>query len=237
MKTYAGITSWPKRIVTAHETIESILNQSHNVDGVELNLFSGDFPNGFNDLPNEILDLYEGYANFNIYFMPRDLKVWLKSVPSMRRHAGEEYTLFTLDDDCVYDKDYVAEALRSLDGGAYDTINTQSGVFQTDGTWQGIAGEYMAYRSEFLEKCLPYLTDEFCKSVMVDDCCWFWLFRKFGVRQAPRTRDGLAHDRLLGYSYRRCFNHGNASTMTKNNGEYPMERLVKEMELIHKAGI
>ena len=38
MKTYAGITSWPKRIVTAHETIESILNQSHNVDGVELNL-------------------------------------------------------------------------------------------------------------------------------------------------------------------------------------------------------
>ena len=47
MKIYAGFTSWPKRIDTAHETAESILDQSMPVDGVELNLYAGDFPNGY----------------------------------------------------------------------------------------------------------------------------------------------------------------------------------------------
>ena len=236
MKVYAALTSWPKRIVTAYETIESILSQSAHLDGVELNLYSGDFPDGISSLPKDIRDIYADVPNFSIHFHDRDLKVWLKSVPSIRRHRGEEYTLFTLDDDCVYDVDYVLEGLRSLDSGDFDAINNQSGVCK-DWIWQGIAGEYMAYRSSFLEKCRPYLTDNFCEKVMVDDCCWFWLFRKFGVRQAPRTRDGLARDRILGYSYRRCFNPGDASAMTKNNGDYPMERLVKEMEIIHKAGI
>lgn len=230
MKVYAALTSWPKRIVTAHETIESMLNQSAHLDGVELNLYSGDFPDGISSLPKNIRDIYADVPNFSIHFHDRDLKVWLKSVPSIRRHRGEEYTLFTLDDDCVYDVDYVLEGLRSLDSGDFDAINNQSGVCK-DGIWQGIAGEYMAYRSSFLEKCRPYLTDDFCEKVMVDDCCWFWLFRKFGVRQAPRTRDGLARDRLLGYSYRRCFKPGDASTKPKRNGEHPT---MKPVELFEK---
>lgn len=236
MKVYVGVTSWPKRIATARETIESILSQSAHINAVELNLYEGDFPKGRADLPTSLTRLEAIYNNFHIYFHKRDLKVWLKSVPSIRRHSGEDYTLFTLDDDCIYDREYVLEGLLSLDSGNYDVINNQSGVCK-DGVWQGIAGEYMAYRSEFLEKCRPYLTDDFCEKVMVDDCCWFWLFRKFNVRQAPRTRDGLARDRLLGYSYRRCFNPGDPSKMTKNNGDYPMERLVKEMEIIHQAGL
>lgn len=236
MKIYAGFTSWPKRIDTAHETAESILDQSMPVDGVELNLYAGDFPNGYQDLPESLKRLEAERPSFKIYFHDRDLKVWLKSVPTIRRHAGEDYVLFTLDDDCIYTREYVAEGVKSLEGGNYDAINTQSGVCR-DGVWQGIAGEYMAYRSSFLEKCRPYLTDDFCEKVMVDDCCWFWLFRKFNVKQAPRTGDGLARDKLMGYSFRRCFNDGDASQMTKNNGEYPMRRLLEEMELIHQAGI
>lgn len=231
----ASLTSWPKRIGTAHETIESIMDQSQAPDSVELNLFTGDFPKGRQDIPQRILDL-ENYGPLRIYFHDRDLKVWLKSYPAIKRHDGEEYILFTLDDDCVYARDYIKEAVASLDSGDYDVINTQSGICK-DGVWQGIAGEYMAYRSKFLHDCLAYLNDDFCERVMVDDCAWFWLFRKFGVRQAPRTSDGLARDRLLGFSYRRCFNPGDASTMTKNNGEYPMERLVDEMEFMHTVGL
>lgn len=55
MKIYAGFTSWPKRIDTAHETAGSILDQSMPVDGVELNLYAGDFPNGYQDLPLELV--------------------------------------------------------------------------------------------------------------------------------------------------------------------------------------
>ena len=131
MKVYVALTSWPKRIVTAHETIESMLNQSAHIDGVELNLYSGDFPDGISNLPKNIRDIYVDVPNFSIHFHDHDLKVWLKSVPSIRRHRGEEYTLFTLDDDCVYDVDYVLEGLSSLDSGDFDAINNQSGVWET----------------------------------------------------------------------------------------------------------
>ena len=93
MKIYAGFTSWPKRIDTAHETAESILDQSMPVDGVELNLYAGDFPNGYQDLPESLKRLKEENPKFSIYFHGRDLKVWLKSVPTIRRHAGEDYVL------------------------------------------------------------------------------------------------------------------------------------------------
>jgi hypothetical protein len=107
-------------------------------------------------------------------------------------------------------------------------------------TTVGIAGEYMAYRSSFLHKCAPYLTNDFIAKVRVDDCCWFWFFRKFGVTQAPALPTALCQDRLQGYSYRREFNTSlpngisSIADWTKNDGEYPMAVLQSELTIIQQ---
>jgi hypothetical protein len=230
MKVIVGVTSWKKRISTASLTLKSILEQTVKADSIELNLDYENFPNGRNDLPNDIVALEQKYDNFHIFFEDKDYRVWLKSVPSVRRHSGEEYVLFTLDDDCTYYPNYIEESLKMLDTHAScDAMNTSS---------NGIAGEYMVYRSRFLEKCLPYLTNEFISKVRVDDCCWFWFFRKFKVVQAPRVDKDICKDRMQGFSYRRVFNSSlpnnvkSESEWTKMDGEYPMGVLQEEMRII-----
>lgn len=232
MKIIVGMTSWSKRISTAGLTLKSILTQSVKADSVELNLDYENFPNGCEDLPSDLVALEKEYDNFHIYFESKDYRVWLKSVPSARRHAGEEYILFTLDDDCTYYPNYIEESLKVLANHPdCDAMNTSS---------TGIAGEYMVYRSRFLEKCLPYLTNDFISKVRVDDCCWFWFFRKFNVIQAPRVGHSICQDRMQGFSYRRVFNTSlpknvkSESEWTKMDGEYPMGVLQEEMRIIQR---
>lgn len=232
MKVLVGMTSWSKRIGTAALTLRSILTQTRPADSVELTLDLENFPNGHNDLPPEVLELEAAHDNFHIYFEPVDYKVWLKSVPVIRRHAGEDYVLFTLDDDCTYFPDYIEKAVAAFEkypDCAYMNTSTS-----------GIAGEYMLYRSSLLEKCRPYLTNEFIAQVKVDDCCWFWFMRKFDAKMAPPVGVSICQDRMQGYSYRREFSNDlpegvdDVSRWTRMDGTYPMPVLQREMAIIQK---
>lgn len=228
-KIVVGLTTWKKRIKTAYKTIESILNQTRPADCVELNVDYENFPNGIMDIPTEIVALANKFSNFKIYWSYKDYKVWLKSVPSIRRHVGEDYLLFTLDDDCIYNEDYIEKSLANFDRSKYQYMNTST---------QGIAGEYMLYDGNFLDKCRPYLTNDFIEKVKVDDCCMLHFANKFGAKLAPRVPEDICKDQLLGYSYRREFSKelppgvNDVSHWTKNDGTYPMSILQQELTII-----
>lgn len=229
MKVIVSLTSWKKRIETSVMTIKSIMNQDYPEYHIELNLDRENFPSGISDLPAELVDMCSD-QKLKIYWSDWDMKVWEKSVPTMRRHRGEDYVMIQADDDVIYSRTYISSVVRQLENfPECEYFNTQS---------SGIAGEYSVFRSSLLNKAEPYLTDNFIREVKVDDCCWLHIFNKFHVSMAPRIQEKLTEDRLLGYSFRREFSDklpqgiSDVSEWNKTIGEYPMKVLQKELERI-----
>lgn len=104
-----SMTTWNKRINQIEETINSILNQTVKPYKIELNLDYENFPNGYDDIPENIKKM-----PIDINFYHKDFKCWLKIIPTIRKHYGEKYVLFTIDDDITYPPTYIEESMNEL---------------------------------------------------------------------------------------------------------------------------
>lgn len=226
MKIIVGITSWSARIGTALATLESLLGQTRKADLVELNLDRQNFPMGRKNLPKEIVELEAKYRNLKICFQPKDMKVWQKSIPTIRRHAGEEYILVTCDDDNIYPETYLAEIEANMGDCEWLCAKDDSFTF----------GQFMAYKSTLLERMAPYLTDELISETMLDDHTIFHLMNKVGGIRGRRIAS-VCEDRNLGYSFRRFFVEGKPEDVRSGNFDYPYDQFVKEREILKRHGI
>ena len=105
-KIIASLTSWTKRIGTAHLAVQTILNQTRQPDLTVLYLFEGDFPQRENDLPKELLALRS--ERFEIRWYKNNLRPALKLIPALKDFPDD--IIITFDDDLFY-PDAVIERL------------------------------------------------------------------------------------------------------------------------------
>ena len=104
-KLIVSLTSYPARIKTVHKTINTLLNQKIKADEIVLWLALEQFPNGEDDLPQELLKLKQ--LGLTIKWC-EDLKSYKKLVPALKEYPDD--IIVTADDDVYYEDD-VLESL------------------------------------------------------------------------------------------------------------------------------
>ena len=97
-----SLTSYPARIGTVNQTIESLLNQTMKADKVILWLAPEQFPNKEKDLPEHLLALCDKGLTIDWY---HDIKSYKKLIPTLKKYP--EAIIVTADDDLLYDKNWL----------------------------------------------------------------------------------------------------------------------------------
>ena len=93
-----SLTSFPARISLAKYTINSIFAQTLKPDEIILWLEKEKFPNGFDDIPQEILDLQQ--YGLSIKWCDT-LRSYCKLVPALKEYPDD--IIVTIDDDVYYE--------------------------------------------------------------------------------------------------------------------------------------
>lgn len=109
-----SLTSWKKRINNVCTVVKSIFNNKIKPDMVVLNLSTDEFPNKEAELPSDLLQLIKDDKRFQIYWIKENTGVFKKFIPTIKRLYPEDYYLFTIDDDELYDSDYIDVGLKAL---------------------------------------------------------------------------------------------------------------------------
>lgn len=113
-----SMTSWTKRIGNVSKVIISLLNQTVKADSIELNLSLEEFTNKEKDLPEDLLLLINDNKVI-INWVEHNTGVFKKAIPVLRKYFGEDYYLLTVDDDCLYNSNYIETMIKQLDDYDY----------------------------------------------------------------------------------------------------------------------
>ena len=114
-----SLTSYPGRIDTVHNTIKTLLSQTHLPDKVILYLAEKQFPNKEKDLPETLLELYK--YGLTIKWC-EDLKSYKKLVPPLKEYP--DAIIVTADDDLYYQTDWL-ESLYNAYLKSPSTLHTR----------------------------------------------------------------------------------------------------------------
>lgn len=120
----ASFTSYPPRIQNCAQVIESLKESSVPLT-IELNLSLLEFPNGIRDLPGALQNQIRN-GDVNVTWLPDNTGVFKKIIPTLKKYFGQDYVLFSLDDDRLYKKFYVQRMLDNLQG--YDAYCCDRGI-------------------------------------------------------------------------------------------------------------
>ena len=104
-----SLTSFPKRIKTIHNCINSLINQTYTNKRIILWLSKEQFPNKEKDLPSYLLDFQS--SNFEIKWVDDDLKPHKKYFYSCQQF--KDIPIITVDDDAIYDQNMVKKLIDS----------------------------------------------------------------------------------------------------------------------------
>ena len=103
------LTSYPARIKTVSQGIQTLLSQSVKPDRVVLWLAKPQFPGGRKDLPEDLLALEK--RGLSIRWCKDDMKSYKKIIPALK--AFPRAILITADDDLLYEKNWLELLLKS----------------------------------------------------------------------------------------------------------------------------
>ena len=227
MNIIVSLTSWSKRIEQARATVDDLLAQTRKPDIIELNLDLENFPHGFMDTPKWVTEYVDKFDNFHVYFAEKDRKVYSKFVPTINRHAGEEYILITVDDDTCYPPTYIEEVETNMKG--YDWLCTKDDV--------STRGQEMVYGPNAVEALRNEIDDDMIQNIPLDDHLNFWILQKYKLRRGHKIKSQTS-DRQAGYSFRRFFVEcEDESKLQDTTCEYPYEEFVKERQYMVRRGI
>lgn len=98
-----SITSFPARIATVNQTIESIINQNYPYKCITLWLADSQFPNKEKDLPESLIKLKD--AKSLCIGWCEDTKSYKKLIPSLKKYPND--AIITIDDDLIYPIDWL----------------------------------------------------------------------------------------------------------------------------------
>ena len=110
VKVTVSLTSYPGRIGTVHETINTLLTQTVKPDRIVLWLAEEQFPDHEKDLPRRLLKLKRyglaiGWCS--------DLRSYKKLIPALRAYPDD--VIITVDDDQFYNPSLLQHLLDSFD--------------------------------------------------------------------------------------------------------------------------
>ena len=105
-----SLTSYPARIGTVNQTIESLLKQSLKPDKLILWLAPEQFPNKEVDLPRKLLDLQDRGLTIDWY---HDIGSYKKLIPTLRKYP--DAIVVTADDDLIYHTDWLRKLYEAYD--------------------------------------------------------------------------------------------------------------------------
>ena len=103
-----SLTSYPDRIDTAHQSIQTLLNQTYKADKIILWLAEEQFPNREKELPQQLLDLK---ASGLIIDWCEDIRSYKKLIPTLRKYPNAY--IATADDDIFYDKNVLKRVVKT----------------------------------------------------------------------------------------------------------------------------
>jgi glycosyltransferase involved in cell wall biosynthesis len=180
-----SLTSYPARIGTVNQTIESILNQTLRADKIILWLAPEQFPNREKDLPKQLLALCGKGLTIDWY---HDIKPYKKLIPSLRKYPNA--VIVTADDDNIYSPSWLQKLYESYLKYPCDVQAHRITKFYHNNFFYTVAGGKDYYKDgAFLNKLTgvggvlypPHcfykdILDEelFTKLAPTNDDQWFW---------------------------------------------------------------
>lgn len=166
-KIIVSFTSYPGRIEQMDTTLNSIYHlQTKKPDYIFLTLAKEEFPNGISDeikrLQSEIPILKITYIEKNIY----TFKKWL---PIAKHYLGQNYILFSIDDDIKYHSDYIESSLSYMK-------ETNAKICSL----HHFIGPCTLFNSDvFSEKLFTFANDDFLINNRIADIVYLKFFLKF----------------------------------------------------------
>ena len=160
-----SMTSWTKRIGNVSHVVYSLLKQTVKPDSIEVNLSTEEFPKKENDLPEDLVTMInEGLVQIN--WVEKNTGVFKKFIPVLQKYYGKDYYLFTVDDDWLYNENYIETMLTELNG---------NDVYCP---YKAIIGNRIVYRSKiFNEEFWLKLTDEIIETGVDDTYITYYLIK------------------------------------------------------------
>lgn len=177
-----SMTSWEKRIDNVSHVVYSLLNQTIKPDSIEINLSIKEFSNKEKDLPNDLVILENnGLVNFN--WIENNTGVFKKIIPVLQKYEGEDYYLFSVDDDWLYGETYIEMMLNELgDNEVYCPCQT-------------LIGNKIVYKSTiFNQDFWNNLTEEIIKTGVDDTYITYYLISK---RIKPKFINNVSIKKLM----------------------------------------
>ena len=173
-----SLTSWKKRICNVSMVIYSLMIQTIKPDSIELNLSIEEFPNKENDLPIELVKMNKN-GMIIINWVEKNTGVFKKFIPVLQKYYGEDYYLFTIDDDWQYGTKYIETMLNELKN--YDVYCPQ----------KTIIGNRMVYNSKIFNKDFWIkLTDEMIET-SIDDTYILYYLIKYKIKQKLKFNQNI----------------------------------------------
>ena len=105
------MTSWKKRIINTHKSLEILINNTYKPDKIILNLAIEEFPKKNSELPKSILKLLK-FNNFEIFWVYKNNNVFKKLIPTINRFKND--LIITTDDDIIYPFDLIENVIKNF---------------------------------------------------------------------------------------------------------------------------
>ena len=147
-----SLTSFPQRIATLSECVESLKLQSLRPERIILNLSREQFPNRERDLPADLLEKVDSL--FEIRWVDGDLAPHKKYLYSMQDYP--DFPVITVDDDVVYSKNLVETLQQAHLNNRHAVICERANLvmFRPDGSLRNYDG--WIYDCQFLRGSATY---------------------------------------------------------------------------------
>ena len=186
-----SLTSFPGRIGTVNQTIETLLAQSLKADRVILWLAPEQFPNKEADLPEELLNLRSKGLTIGWY---HDIRSYKKLIPTLRLYP--EAIIITADDDILYTKDCIKKLYQEYLNNPHSIIAHRiSRLYQKEGQMRIFprlyytTGNSAEYR-EVLRKPNIWNMQTGCGAVLYPPHCFYKdILREDLIKQLAPTND------------------------------------------------
>ena len=183
-----SMTSWKGRIKNVTRTLDSIWDNTIKPRIINLNLSEEEFPQKEAELPAELLEWQEkhihkaGHKVLEIHWVGPNTKSFKKLIPTVRRYFSYDVVIITIDDDVLYEKDFIEKFVKAAEEHPDAVISNN----MCRGCWfnqQCVNGAATLYRPKFFN---TFLWDGLTQVVVdTNEDDWWYSFNLwlFGSRQ------------------------------------------------------
>ena len=132
-KVIVSLTTWTRRLNYVHETIKSLLNQTHKPDKIYLILSREELKDV--DLPKNLTSIED--EAFEIIWVDKDTKTMKKVLPILDK-VGQDDVIINSDDDVIFEKDFIEARLIDYTKTGYSrSISSQPRFYWMNSYFSG----------------------------------------------------------------------------------------------------